>query len=217
MLDKARNDLETLKARRSALNGTVVRLQGERGRLRKAEDAETEALSAIGELGRAEVDAVRKWATTGAPGPAPGIDATRRAELTANLVAAQAAAEAARGAGAGVDAELASVQTEAAGLAGQIEHGACVELIDQFQAKWAEIRKDAVRLRSEIARALAITTTLRDRVDHLDVRGRPDDAQRIRRMLEPLYSGLSLDFNPTNGEVAGFSAAWADHFAELLR
>lgn len=217
MLDRPHTELEILKAHRGALNGAVVRLQGERARLRAAEDAETAALSAIGELGRAEVAAVRKWASTGSPGPAPGIDAAKRTKLMADLVSAQAAAEAARGAGAGVNAELAAVQTEAAGLAQQIEHGAVVELIDQFQAKWAEIREDAVRLRSEIARALAITATLRDRVDHLDVRGRPDDAQRIRRMLEPLYSGLSLDLNPTNGEVAGFVPAWAEHFAELIR
>lgn len=217
MLDRRRSDLEILKAHRGALNGRLVRLQGERSRLHEAETAETAALAAIGDLGRAEVDAVRAWASSGSPGPAPGIDAARRAELTADLVSAQAAAEAARAAIGDVDQELAAAQTEAVDLAGQIEHAAVAELVDQFQAKWAEIREDAVRLRSEIARALAITATLRDRVDHLDLRGRPDDAQRIRRMLEPLYSGLSLDFNPTVAEVAGFSAAWEQHFEDLLR
>jgi len=217
MLDRRHSDLEILRAHRGALNGRLVRLQAERTRLRAAEDAETEALAAIGELGRAEVAAVREWASTAAPGPAPGIDAERRAALTRDLVAAQAGAEAARAAIGDVDQELAAVSREAAGLAEQIEHAAVVEVVDQFQAKWAEIREDAARLRSEIARALAITTTLRDRVDHLDVRGRPEDAQRIRRMLEPLYSGLSLDFNPTNGEVAGFVPAWAEHLADLLR
>jgi len=217
MLDRPHTDLEILKAHRGALNGRLVRLQGERTRLHEAEGVERDARVALDALGRDEVDAIRKWASTGAPGPAPKGDPERRAALTADLVVAEAASAAARGAGAGVDAELATVQTEAAGLAKQIEMAAVAEMIDQFQAKWAEIREDAVRLSSEIARALAITVTLRDRVDHLDVRGRPDDAQRIRRMLEPLYSGLSLDFNPTNGEVAGFSAAWAEHFAALTR
>ncbi len=217
MLDKTRSDLENLKARRSALNGTVVRLQAERDRLRKAEDAETEALKAIGELGRAEVAAVREWASTGSPGPAPGVDAARRAELTRDLVAAQAAAEAARAAIGDVDMELAAVSREAAGLAEQIEMAAVAEMIDRFNAELTEVQAGAVELRSAVARTLAISMALFAQADHHEDRGRADAAMRLRRAAQPLLGAVKVDVGPTNGEVAGFSAAWAEHFADLLR
>lgn len=217
MLDKARNDLESLKARRSALNGAVVRLQGERDRLRKAEDAETAALAAIGELGRAEVDAIRAWASSGSPGPAPGIDAGKRAELTADLVTAQAAAEAARAATDDVDQELAGASIEAADFAEQIETAAVAEMINRFGTELTEVQVGAVDLRSALARTLAIPTALFARADQHEDRGRADAAMRLRRAAQPLLGVVKVDVGPTNGEVHGFSAAWAEHFEGLLR
>jgi len=217
MLDRRNSDLESLRAHRGALNGRLVRLQAERTRLRAAEDAETEALAAIGELGRDEVTAVREWASTAVAGPAPKGDPERRAALTRDLVVAEAASAAARGAGAGVDQELADITREAANLAEQIERAAVVEVVDQFQAKWAEIREDAARLRSEIARALAISVALFEQADRHEDHGRADAAMRIRRAVQPLLGAVKIDVGPTNGEVHAFSAAWAEHFAELIR
>ncbi len=217
MLDTPHSELEILKAHRGALNGSLIRLQAERNRLHDAEAAETEALAAIGDLGRAEVDAIRAWASSGSPGSAPGIDAAKRAELTANLVTAQAGAEAGRGAGADVDQELADASREAVDLAGQIEMAAVADIVARFGGEWSDVQIRAVELRATIARALAVLQFLRDRADEHRTRGREAEAMAIFRQVEPLYSGLSLDFNPTNGEVSGFSAAWAEHFAELVR
>ncbi len=217
MLDKPHTELEILKAHRGALNGSLIRLKGERTRLRAAEDAETAALSAIGALGRAEVDAIRAWASSNSPGPAPNGDPERRAALTHDLVVAQAAAEAARGAGAGVDQELADASLEAAGLAEQIEMAAVAEMIDRFGTELAEVQAGAAELRSAIARVLAITVALFARADQHEDRGRVDAAVRLRRAAQPLLGAVKIDVGPTNGEVHGFSATWAEHFAELLR
>lgn len=217
MLDRPHTELEILKAHRGALNGRLIRLQAERNRLHEAEAAETKALVAIGELGRDEVAAVREWASSGSPGPAPGIDASRRAELTANLVTAQAAAEAARAAIGDVDLELADVSREAADLAGQIEMAAVAEMIDRFGTEFVEVQAGAAELRSAIARVLAISVALFERADQHEDRGRADAAMRIRRAAQPLLGVVKVDVGPTNGEVAGFSAAWADHLAELVR
>ena len=217
MLDTPHSELEILKAHRGALNGSLIRLQAERNRLHDAEAAETEALAAIGDLGRAEVDAIRAWASSGSPGSAPGIDAAKRAELTANLVTAQAGAEAGRGAGADVDQELADASREAVDLAGQIEMAAVADIVARFGGEWSDVQIRAVELRATIARALAVLQFLRDRADEHRTRGREAEAMAIFRQVEPLYSGLSLDFNPTNGEVAGFSAAWEQHFRDLIR
>jgi len=210
-------DLETLKAQRSALNGAVVRLQGERNRLREAETAETEALKAIGELGRDEVDVIRAWASSGSPSPAPRGDPERRAALTRDLVVAEAASAAARGAGAGVDKELVDITREAANLAEQIEMAAVAEMIDRFGTELADVQAGAAELRSAMARVLAISVALFERADRHEDHGRVDAAMRLRRAAQPLLGAVKIDVGPTNGEVAGFSAAHAEHFEGLLR
>ena len=217
MLDHRHSDLEILKAHRGVLNGHLVRLQGERNRLREAETAETEALKAIGDLGRAEVAAIRKWASTGSSDPAPGLDAAMRAELTTNLVAAQAAAEAARAAIGDVDQELAAVSREAAGLARQIEGAAVAELITVFNTELADVQAGAAELRSGIARVMAVTVALFEQADRHEDRGRTEDAQRIRRALQPLLGAVKVDVGPTVAEVHAFKAAHAEHFEGLLR
>jgi len=217
MLDRRNSDLESLRAHRGALNGRLVRLQAERTRLRAAEDAETEALAAIGELGRAEVDAIRAWASTGAPGPAPGIDAAKRTKLMADLVTAQAAAEAARAAIGDVDQELAAVSREAAGLAEQIEMAAVAEMMDRFGADLAEVKAGAAELRAGIAKLMAITVALFERADQHEDLGRVDAAMQIRRVLQPLLGAVKVDVGPTVAEVHAFKAAHAEHFAALIR
>ncbi len=217
MLDKTRNDLESLKARRSALNGTVVRLQGERNRLQGAEDVERDARGALDALGREEVAAIRKWASTAVAGPAPQGDPARRAALTRDLVVAEAASAAARGAGAGVDRELADASLEAAGLAQQIERAAIVELIELFNGDWAEVQVRAAELRAGIAKLMAISVALFERADQHEDRGRADAAMRIRRAVQPLLGAVKIDVGPTVAEVAGFVSAWAEHFAGLTR
>ncbi len=217
MLDRSHTELEILKAHRGALNGSLIRLQAERTRLHDAETAETEALAAIGELGRAEVDAIRAWASSGSAGPAPGIDAAKRVDLTADLVTAQAAAEAARAAIGDVDQELAAVSREAAGLAEQIEMAAVAEMVTRFGADLAEVKVRAAELRAGIAKLMAISVALFDRADQHEDRGRPEDAQRIRRALQPLLGAVKVDVGPTVAEVHAFKAAHAEHFEGLLR
>ena len=217
MLDRHHSDLEILRAHRGALNGRIVRLQAERNRLHDAETAETEALKAIGELGRAEVAAVREWASTGSPGPAPKGDAARRAELTRDLVAAEAASAAARGAGAGVDQELADITREAAGLAEQIERAAVVELIELFNGGWSDVQIRAVELRATIARAFAVLHFLRDRADEHRTRGREAEAMAIFRQVERLSTGLALSVEPSAADVFAAATVWERHFEGLLR
>jgi len=209
--------IEILRAHRAAVTGRIARLAAERDRLRSAEDTEREAVAALAGLGQQEIDAARTWASGSAPGSAPVVDAAKRAELTANLVTAQAGAEAGRGAGADVDQELADASREAVDLAGQIEMAAVADIVARFGGEWSDVQIRAVELRATIARALAVLQFLRDRADEHRTRGREAEAMAIFRQVEPLYSGLSLDFNPTNGEVHGFSAAWEQHFRDLIR
>ncbi len=217
MLDKTRDPLSALKLRRADLGERTAGLHEQRNRLREAEAAERDARAALDALGRAEVAAAREWASSGAPGSAPGIDAARRAKLTADLVAAQAGAEAARGAGAGVDRELADVSREAAGLAERIEMAAVAELITVFNAELAKVQAGAAELRSALARTLAISMALFARADQHEDRGRADAAMRIRRAVQPLLGAVKIDVGPTVAEVYGFKAAHAEHFADLFR
>lgn len=217
MLDTTRDPLTALKLRRADLGEQIAGLHEQRTRLRDAETAERDAQAALDVLGRAEVDAIRGWASSGSPGPAPNGDPERRAALTRDLVVAQAAAEAARGAIGDVDQEQADVSREAANLAVQIEMAAVAEMVARFGAELAEVQAGAADLRSAIARVLAISVALFEWADHHEDRGRPEDAQRIRRALQPLLGAVKVDVGPTVAEVHAFKAAHAEHFEGLLR
>jgi len=216
MLD-THSPLDVLRAHRAAVTGRIARLTSERDRLRRAEDAEREAVAALDELGRQEIATARTWASSGAPGSAPAVDAAERARLTAVVIEAEAASAAARGAGAGVDAEIGEAWRQVADIDRQVEDAALAAVLDRFGPLQQEIAADGVVLRIKIARALGLVEAVRAMAERHEDQGRHERAMAIHRSIQPLYGRIALDLGPTQGEVAAQVAEWTTRLADLAR
>jgi len=217
MLDTPHSPIEILRAHRAAVTGRIARLTTERDRLRRAEDAERDAVAALAELGRQEVAAARTWASGTAPGSAPAVDAAERTRLTAAVVEAEAASAAARGAGAGVDAEIGEAWREVGEIDRQVEDAALDAVLSRFGPLQQEIAADGAVLRTKIACALGLVESVRAVAERHEDQGRHERAMTTHRRLQPLYNRLALDLGPTQREVAAQVAEWASLIADLGR
>jgi len=217
MLDTPHSPLDVLRAHRGAITGRIARLTTERDRLRRADDAERDAVAALAELGRQEVAAARTWASSGAAGSAPAVDAAERVRLTIAVAATEAQAAAARGAGADVDAEIGEAWRQVGEIDRQIEDAALAAVLDRFEPLREEIAADGAALRTKIAGALGLVESVRAVAERHEDQGRHERAMAIHRSIQPLYGRIALDLGPTQGEVAAQVAEWTSLLTDLGR
>ena len=210
--------LDHLKAQRRDITGRLSVATEAQAKLRDATKAESAALAAIGALGAAEVESVRKWAEAGGRDAMPEPDLGERRRLAEALVAAQARGAAAQGALAGFDANQRELSAELQSIGARISEVALDRLEERHRG---EVENVSALLQEHIAdrlaRACALHSFLVEQGQRCQAQGRTDDARsfftRASRVGE---ASPPFDIAPAAGAVLAKMEIWTRRFGDLV-
>ena len=211
------DQLAALKIERADLRKEAARLTGIRSRLNEAENGEREALAAIGELGKAEIAAMTRWASEGAVGDPPAVDHEERAALAKQLAAAQAASAAAKGAAVDLDKQRGTIEQRQRDLASEIQSLAFTVIGDEHAAALADLAALATQASRLVAKIRAQGLWFGFEGRRFQSIGQHDTAMEFFRRAEALRKATLPEVLPTIGEVDLAQRDWAERFHSLLQ
>ena len=207
--------LEQLHADRAGLTRELTGLQASSARLRETANAVAAVSAEIGAMGSAEIAAMTAWASAGCVGEQPAPDLKLRRALGEKLAAAQSAAAAAVGAGQDIDAKIANINHELAGISQAIEKATLDAMQAEFRGLGDQHLAATEAIRKLTAKLHGLCSFLsnegRRRID----RGEHEAGKAYLARAEALTSIKLASPGVTQGEIIEAANDWARRAAAL--
>jgi hypothetical protein len=209
--------LADLRSQRVRLADRLAEIRGILGRLEAAEDCEREALAAIGELGLAEIAAVKDWAAAGCLGDAPSPDMQRRDALNRTFGQAMANSEAQRAVAADLRGEEREVTVGFVALNERIEAAALDVIARKFEAELGAMVAVGRDTQERMGRIYGAVHFLRATGEGHQGAGRTAKAVSIFNLIERFAKLEKPEFLASVEAVERAAPRWREMFEGLIK